>query len=105
MEWDQGVEERCKDMAEITVTRTGPERFGVQVTDGELTTTHDVSMPPSLMGDLLRLRWVDAEAVVRESFVFLLEREPASAILPEFSLTSISESFPDYYDELHRRLA
>lgn len=91
-------------MAEITVTRTGPEKFGVQVTDGELTTTHDVRMPPSLMGDLLRLKWVDAEVVVRESFVFLLERQPASAIPPAFSLTDIWQSFPDYYDELHQRL-
>jgi len=92
-------------MAEITVTRTGPGKFGVEVTDGELTTTHRVEMPPSLMGDLLRLKFVDAEVVVRESFVFLLEREPASAILPEFSLTDIGRYFPEYYDELHRRLA
>jgi hypothetical protein len=92
-------------MAEIIVTRTGPERFGVQVTDGDVTTTHHVIMPPYLMGDLLRLKWVDAEVVVRESFVFLLEREPASEILPEFSLTDIYQFFPDYYDELHRRLA
>ncbi|MGH8902820.1 MAG: hypothetical protein ACRDYA_14385 [Egibacteraceae bacterium] len=91
-------------MAEITVTRTGPERFGVEVTDGGCTTTHDVTMPPSLMGDLLRLRWVDAEVVVKESFVFLLEREPASGIPPAFSLTDIHGQFPDYYDELHRRL-
>lgn len=92
-------------MAEITVTRTGPGEFGVQTTDGELTTAHRVTMPPSLMGDLLRLRFVDAEDVVRESFVFLLEREPASAIVPDFSLTDIAQDFPDYYDELHRRLA
>jgi hypothetical protein len=93
------------NMAEITVTRTGPEQFGVQVTEGERTTTHHVTMPPSLMGDLLRLKWVDATDVVRESFVFLLEREPASAIKPEFALTEISQYFPEYYDELHRRLA
>lgn len=92
-------------MAEIAITRTGPGEFGVQVTDGELTTAHRVTMPPSLMGDLLRLKFVDAEVVVRESFVFLLEREPATSILPEFSLTDIWQYFPEYYDELHRRLA
>jgi hypothetical protein len=30
--------EVMKDMTEITVTRTGPERFGVQVTEGDQTT-------------------------------------------------------------------
>jgi hypothetical protein len=91
-------------MTEITVTRTGPERFGVQVTEGDQTTSHQVTMPPSLMGDLLRLKWVDAVDVVRESFAFLLEREPATAIKREFALTEISQYFPEYYDELHRRL-
>lgn len=91
-------------MAEIIVTRTGPGEFGVQVIEEEQTTAHRVIMPPSLMGDLLKLRFVDAEVVVRESFVFLLEHEPASAILPEFSLTDIAQYFPEYYDELHQRL-
>jgi hypothetical protein len=61
-------------------------------------------MPPSLMGDLLRLKWVDAVDVVRESFAFLLEREPATAIKPEFALTEISHYFPVMSYEGHRRL-
>jgi hypothetical protein len=44
------------------------------------------------------------EGVVRESFEFLLEKEPASAILPEFSLDVIPNYFPEYKDELPGRL-
>lgn len=46
----------------------------------------------------------DLERVVRASFEFLLEREPASSILPEFSLDVIGRYFPEYEDELRRRL-
>lgn len=91
-------------MADIVVTRTGPERFAVEVTEGDKRSTYNVHVPPSLMGDLLKLKRVDCETVVRESFVFLLEREPASAILGEFVLTEIALYFPEYYQEMHRRL-
>jgi hypothetical protein len=43
--------------------------------------------------------------VVRESFRFLLEREPASSILRRFSLGDIARYFPEYPSELERRLA
>ena len=36
---------------------------------------------------------------------FLLEREPATSILPEFSLVDVSRYFPDFPKELRRRLA
>jgi hypothetical protein len=92
-------------MAEIEVARAGPERFAVTVTDGSQKTTHDVTVPPSLMGDRLKLKWVDCETVVRESFVFLLEREPPTSILRSFSLEQIAGYFPEYYEEMHQRLA
>jgi hypothetical protein len=47
----------------------------------------------------------DLERVVRASFEFLLEREPASSILPAFSLEVIGRYFPEYERELPRRLA
>jgi hypothetical protein len=47
----------------------------------------------------------DLEAVVRESFRFLLEREPASSILPRFSLSEIERYFPEYPTELAHRLS
>lgn len=46
-----------------------------------------------------------AEAeVVRESFAFLLEREPATSILRRFSLDVISGYFPEYPTDMRRRL-
>ena len=46
----------------------------------------------------------DPERLVRASFEFLLEREPASSILAEFELSDIARYFPEYWDELARRL-
>jgi hypothetical protein len=44
----------------------------------------------------------DVEELVRRSFDFLLEREPASSILGEFDLSVIQRYFPDYDDEIRR---
>jgi hypothetical protein len=57
------------------------------------------------MLDELDLGRVEAEDVVRESFRFLLEREPSTSILPEFSLDDIGRYFPDYFQELPKRLS
>ena len=42
--------------------------------------------------------------LVRASFEFLLEREPATSILREFSLDVISQYFPSYPAEICARL-
>jgi hypothetical protein len=75
----------------------------VEVTDGGETTSHRVIVPPSLLEDW-GLDDSEAEAVVRESFVFLMERESASSILPEFSLAIIPRYYPEYSDDLPDRL-
>jgi hypothetical protein len=82
----------------------GPHQFGVQVTEGDTTTSHEVTVPESLLDDL-GLVDADEERVVRESFEFLLEREPATSIMKEFSLDVISRFFPEYSEELTRRLS
>ena len=87
----------------IQITPAGPHEFGVEVTEGSETTSHRVIVPPSLLDDW-GLDDSDCEAVVRESFAFLMEREPASSILPEFSLAIIPRYFPEYRDELPERL-
>ena len=46
----------------------------------------------------------DLEGVVRESFEFLLEREPASSIMTEFSLDVVPNYFPEFKEELPKRL-
>jgi len=91
-------------MSEITVTAMGPGQFGVQVREGDTTTSHQVSVPDDLI-DELGLPDVDQEELVEESFAFLLEREPATSILEEFPLTTISRYFPEYPDELRSRLS
>jgi hypothetical protein len=90
-------------MAEVSVVPNGPGSFRVEVRDAR-TTTHLVEVPTSLLEDL-GLQEHDAELLVRASFDFLLEREPATAIMPEFSLDVIGSYFPEYRDDLGRRLA
>ena len=90
-------------MSEIVLTEMGPGRFGVQVqVAGDVGTSHVVTVPDRFLEEL----GVQAEPdqVVRESFAFLLDREPATSILKEFELPVISEYFGDYLDELRRRL-
>ena len=82
-------------MADIAVTSVEPRTFEV-VVDGS--SRHRVTVPERFGGD-------DLARVVRVSFEFLLEREPASSILGEFSLDVIGRYFPEYEDELPRRLA
>ena len=86
-------------MADISVSQTGPRAFGVDL-EG---TTHNVTVPDGLIEEL-GLPADDLERVVRESFEFLLEREPASSIMREFSLDVIPTYFPEYKEELPKRL-
>lgn len=86
-------------MADIAVSEKGPRTFEVDL-DG---TTHNVSVPDGFVEEL-GLPEDDLARVVRESFEFLLEREPASSIMREFSLDVIPTYFPEYKEELPRRL-
>ena len=90
-------------MGGVRITPEGSHEFGVEVTEGEETTSHRVIVPQSLL-DQWGLQESDAEAVVRESFAFHLEREPASSILPEFSVAIIARYFPEYTEELPERV-
>ena len=88
-------------MADIKVTLIGTREFEVVL--GEGGSTHRVTVPAGLVVEL-RLPEDALEGVVRESFVFLLQREPASSIMPEFSLDMIPNYFPEYKGELPKRL-
>lgn len=46
----------------------------------------------------------DHERLVRETFDFLLEREPRTAILSSFDLSVVGRYFPEYPDEIRRRM-
>jgi hypothetical protein len=91
-------------MADISISALAPRAFRVEVREGQRETTHQVTVPERL-GETLELREDDLERVVRESFRFLLEREPATSILRQFSLSDISRYFPEYPSELERRLS
>ena len=90
-------------MADITVNSAGPREFDVVVDEGGPRTEHHVTVPERLISDL-NLPEDDLERVVRESFEFLLEREPASSIMADFSLDVIPNYFPEYEEELPKRL-
>jgi hypothetical protein len=45
-----------------------------------------------------------AEALVEESFRFLLEREPQGSIMRRFDLQVIGRYFPEYSEEIGKRL-
>jgi hypothetical protein len=91
-------------MADISITPLAPRVFRVQVREDQRETTHQVTVPERL-GERLELREDDLERVVRESFRFLLEREPARSILRQFSLSDISRYFPEYPSDLERHLS
>ena len=91
-------------MADISITPVAPRVFRVEVREGQGASTHQVTVPQRL-GETLELREDDLERVVLESFRFLLEREPATSILRQFSLSDISGYFPEYPSELERRLS
>jgi hypothetical protein len=87
-------------MTQITVTQQAGGTFRVQTPAG---TTHEVSVPAGFAAGF-GCGHVAPEKLVRASFEFLLEREPATSILPEFSLDVISQYFPSYPAEIGARL-
>ncbi len=92
-------------MSDISITPMEPGHYGVEVNEAQgVRTTHRVSVPEAMVDDL-NLGDVDPEALVRESIEFLLEREPSTSIKGEFALDEIAGYFPEYYDELRRRVA
>ena len=100
----------------VEILQTGPHEYAVTISEEATQTQHRVTVPPSLLGELGLTAHLDAadgggqalhdveERVVRESFIFLLEREPATSILREFQLDVIGRYFADYKRELRTRL-
>lgn len=88
----------------VLVARQADGTFAVKVRGGKSETSHVVSVPSGL-ASTLAATGVPEEELVRASFVFLLDREPASSILTKFSLGTIARYFPEYPTELRRYLA
>lgn len=63
-------------------------------------TTHQVRVTAD---ERARYGGGDVEDLVRRSFAFLLEQEPNTSILREFSLSAIERYFPEYPRAVRRR--
>jgi len=83
-------------------------RCRVRVSDDRGTSEYDVSISklgPFLPSILPYPGFSDMERAVRETFAFLLEREPRTAILGAFDLRDVSRYYPDYPSAIRVRLA
>jgi len=87
-------------MAQITVTRQADGTFHVQT---PADTSHQVSAPTGFPASL-GCGYIESGELLRASFEFLLERDPANSVLHEFSLDVISQYFPGYPAEIRARL-
>lgn len=89
-------------MIMIQVQRIDDTTFDVSVTDAS-ETRHRVTVAPEYYQQLTDGR-VPVETLLEKSFEFLLEREPNSAILPQFDLPLIEQYFPEYETDIRRLL-
>jgi hypothetical protein len=93
-------------VAEIEVKITEREdsyAFEVTVRERQGETRHRVTLQKADFADLVGNK-ASPEALVKESFRFLLEREPKESILRSFDLMVIGRYFPQYRREIVKRL-
>ena len=90
--------------ATMHVDRGARGRFRVTVIEGGSQSEHTVSLRTGYYERLTKKQFPE-EALIEQSFRFLLEREPKESILREFDLSVISRYFPDYESEIRKRLA
>ena len=99
---DSDIAWRSVAQARISVDQQLDGTFKVEVRVGRTTTRHIVTVPeetPVKLG----CDHVALDELVRASFAFLVEREPPTSILRRFSLTQITDYFPEYPQEIRRR--
>ncbi len=77
--------------------------FQVVVREGREETRHRVTVSEEDLGRFGGGK-VGPAALVKESFRFLLEREPKEAILGRFEIGVITRYFPEYSKEIVARL-
>jgi len=89
--------------ATIEVRKFDASRFRVRVIEDGSESTHQVTLTAK---DCARLTGgaTEAEQLIRNSFQFLLDREPKESILARFDLSAISRYFPEYEQEIKRSL-
>ena len=93
-------------MVEIEVTRADVEqfmsRFNVRVAEDDTATEHVVTLSGA---DYERLGngFRSPEAFMRESFTYLLEREPKEQIMTSFDVSQIRTFFPEFESDITHR--
>lgn len=89
-------------MMDIEVTRIFPEVYRVELIEGNTTTTYEVGASDA---DVERLAGgMSGEALVEESFRFVLERDKKEVIPPTFHLLLIARYHPEFIEEVPQRL-
>lgn len=89
--------------AKIEIETFDPSHFRVRVIEGGSESAHQITLKAK---DCERISGGAAgpEALIRKSFEFLLEREPKESILSRFDLTAIGRYFPEYEQEIKKKL-
>ena len=77
--------------------------YVVSVQSAGKTTTHTVTVWPSDLDQFAP--GAEPEGMLEAAFEFLLEREPASSILPRFELPTIERYFPEFRSAMANRFA
>jgi hypothetical protein len=73
----------------------------VRVGDDPAATHHEVTVSRDLLGRM-RPGAAEPDELIRDSFAFLLEREPRETILRSFDLPVIRRYFPEWEREIAR---
>jgi len=93
-------------MTEVTVTKIMENQmfvFKVVVKDEKSQTQHQVTLNKA---DYQRLTNGDVkpEHLIKKTFEFLLDQEPKEKILPKFDFTIIGLYFPNFHNEIEKRM-
>ncbi len=89
-------------MFKVHVTAEGDDVYRVRVEEADGSSEHRVTATPEQVESFGA--GAEPEALIEASFRFLLEREPKESILGRFELPVIARYFPEYPEEIRRRL-
>ena len=90
--------------ATIEVAKQQAAEYLVTIIEGDSRTSHTVTAQPDYIAKLTGGN-ANAEDLIRHSFEFLLEHEPKESILRSFGLPVIGHYFPEYEEEIRRRVS
>jgi len=85
----------------INVKKKSEQKFIVTVEQGETRTQHTVSLDDEYYQKLTQGRMTKQE-LIKNSFEFLLKREPKESILSKFNLKVISQYFPEFKKKIEQ---